>query len=113
MPPNTPDIVGALVKWGVDLMWVTIAMVGGIARYLDGYVRTGAPPKFGLLVSHALVSGFSGYMVAQAVIKFSPDWALVAAGVGGYMGTQGLDWLANLLKVKFGGVDSLNNGDKR
>lgn len=103
MPANSPEPLTSLLRYGAELMWVILAMVGGIARYLDIYLRTNVTPKFGILIAHALVSGFSGYMVAQTVLKFSPDWALVAAGVGGYMGTQGLDWLASLMKQRFGG----------
>jgi hypothetical protein len=100
---NTPDT--SLLRFGADLLWVFIAAVGGIARYLDAYLRTGTTPQIGLLIGHAAVSGFSGYMVAQTVIRFQPDWALVAAGVGGYLGTQGLDWAASVLKKRFGGDD--------
>lgn len=89
-----------------ELAWVGIAMTGGIARYLDTYLRTATPPKFGMLLAHALVSGFSGYMVAQVALRVQPDWALVAAGVGGYLGTQGLDWLSEILKRRLGGPDN-------
>lgn len=87
-----------------EVAWIILAMIGGVARYLDRYIRTGHSPKPGMLVAHTLVSGFSGYMVAQTIMRFDADWALVAAGVGGYLGTQGLDWLASVLSTKFGGT---------
>jgi len=95
-----PDITW--VRFTAELLWVLLAMAGGIARYLDVYLRTGILPKVGHLIAHAVVSGFSGYMIAQIVIRISPDWALVAAGIGGYLGTQGLDWASSVLKHRFG-----------
>lgn len=93
--------------WGItnEITWVVLAMIGGISRYLDGYLKSGTAPKVGLLITHAMVSGFSGYMVAQVMLKFHPDWALIAAGIGGYLGTQGLDFLARVMKKKISGVD--------
>jgi len=82
-------------------------MVGGIARYLDKYLNSGSTPQFGMIIGHAVVSGFSGYMVAQVALKVQPDWALVAAGIGGYLGIQGLDWLSEVVKKRIGGP----NGD--
>lgn len=94
---------GSFWDFTADIAWVIIAMIGGVARYLDQYVRTGVAPRLGLLFTHTVVSGFSGYMVAQTVLLISPDWTLVAAGVGGYLGTQGLDWISTLFTEKFGG----------
>lgn len=102
-----------------ETMWVILAMIGGIARYLDKYIRTGSPPQFGLLAAHTVVSGFSGYMTAHTVGHFQPEWTLIAAGIGGYLGTQGLDWIASIFQEKFGGKlktpaderDAPNNGE--
>ncbi|MGD9670185.1 MAG: phage holin family protein [Hyphomicrobiaceae bacterium] len=93
-PPSDSTWIG----YTAQIMWVLLAMAGGVARYLDSYLRTGVLPKIGILFAHATVSGFSGYMVAQVILRVQPDWALVAAGVGGYLGTQGIDWAASVIK---------------
>lgn len=90
-----------------EVLWVLIAMAGGIARYLDQYLRGGSAPKLGMLLGNAIVSGFSGYMMVQLVLKFSPDWAVIAAGAGGYMGTQGLDFISGVLRAKFAPPSSI------
>lgn len=82
----------------IQIAWVVIAAAGGVVRYLDIYLRTGEVPTVAKALTHAFVSGFSGYMVALTVIRFDPQWATVAAGAGGYLGTQGLDWVSTIVK---------------
>lgn len=94
--PPTPAFLDAFAQ----VFWFILAVAGGIARFLDAYLRTGVFPTIGMMIAHAVVSGFSGYMVAQVVLKIAPDWTLVAAGVGGYLGTQGIDWIASVLKSR-------------
>lgn len=101
-PTQTPPD-STWVRFTAELMWVALAMVGGVAKYLDIYLRSGVMPKLGYLFAHTFVSGFSGYMVAHVVMRVTPEWALVAAGVGGYLGTQGLDWVSGVLKNRIGG----------
>lgn len=102
--PPTPPQFQWITQLG-EFGWVLLAMAGGIARYLDSYLRSGQAPKWGLALTHATVSGFSGYMVAMIAIRIQPDWALVAAGVGGYLGTQGLDFASHVLKRRLGAND--------
>lgn len=83
-----------------QILWVAIAAVGGVTRYLDVWLRTGTTPAIGPAIGHAFVSGFAGYMTALTMGKFDPDWALIAAGAGGYLGTQGLDWISAILKAR-------------
>jgi hypothetical protein len=93
-----------------ESLWVLLAMAGGVARYLDEYLRTGILPRIGHLFAHAAVSGFSGYMVAQVCLRTVPEWSLVAAGIGGYLGTQGLEWVSTVLKRRVAG--SVDSGDE-
>lgn len=83
-----------------QFLWVGIAAVGGLVRYIDVWLRTGAVPTIGMALGHAFVSGFSGYMVALVVGRFDPNWTTVAAGAGGYLGTQGLDWISAVMKER-------------
>lgn len=87
-----------------DVAWAVIAILGGIARYLDSFLKGGHPPTWTRLMAHAFVSGFSGYMVAQVSLQIKPEWAFIAAGVAGYLGTQALDMVAELMR-KRAGVD--------
>ncbi len=97
----------------VQLTWVGIAAAGGVVRYLDVYLRSGNAPSFGPALGHAAVSGFSGYMTALVVIKIYPDWTMVAAGSGGYLGTQALDWVTTVIKSKVEQQLDVNKKDRQ
>lgn len=88
-----------------DAAWAIIAMLGGVARYLDGFIKGQTAPTWSKILAHAFVSGFSGYIVAQAVLLIKPEWAFIAAGVAGYLGTQALDITADLIRKRVGGED--------
>jgi hypothetical protein len=83
----------------IHLLYVTTAMFGGVANYLQLYLKGHKFEALKLMAS-AMVSGFSGYMFAQAMLLISPRWAFVAAGVGGFMGDKTMDYLFNFLARK-------------
>ena len=83
-----------------DLAWVMIAILGGIANYLDGFLKGKQTPTIGRVFAHAFVSGFSGYIVAQVFLLVRPEWAFVTAGIAGYLGTQALDVVADVLRKR-------------
>jgi len=90
-------------QFQLELIYIAIATVGGVARYLNSYQQTG---KFvlGMFLASCFVSGFSGYM--GALVMSSLDMPLqvvyIAAGIGGFMGEQALkfitDWLVKKIK---------------
>lgn len=100
-PNPTPENAHG-IRFTAEFLWLLLAVMGGISRYLDAYLRTGFIPKVGHIIAHAVVSGFSGFLVAEIIMRISPDWAQVAAGIGGYLGTQGIDWAADVLRSRFG-----------
>lgn len=111
MEPTSPPPTGGY-NYLAELAWVLAAMVGGVARYLDSYIQTGTMPRVGLLFANAFVSGFSGYMAAHVALHLAPDWAMVAAGTAGWLGTQGMNWVADVVKRRVGGqVDGGDRGD--
>jgi len=99
-----PGNGSAFPTWN-DAVWAIIAVLGGLASYLDSFLKGKQTPTLGKMIAHAFVSGFSGYMVAQIVLLIKPEWAFVAAGVAGYLGTQALDLAADMLKRRVGAKD--------
>jgi hypothetical protein len=86
----------------VECLWIALAVFGGVAKSLDPFLRTGTAPSLSTILVHGFVSGFSGYVTAQAVSLIYPEWAIVAAGVGGYAGTEGLSFFISIAKKKLG-----------
>jgi hypothetical protein len=78
-----------------QLLWLIIAMIGGVAKLLHQYIQNDAPIAIAKLLAQAVVSGFCGYLVAEVVQQISPRWAFVAAGTAGFVGAQILEPLIN------------------
>jgi hypothetical protein len=83
-----------------DIILAVLAAIGGVVHYLDVYLKGGPVPTWALVMTHAAVSGFCGYMTAQVVVLIDPKWAFISAGIGGYMGTRALDAIAAFLHNK-------------
>lgn len=84
--------------------WAGLGMVGGFVRVIVGLLGSDKLPPpikiFWLLIGNGLVSGFSGYMGAVAMSTFTSNDKLhvVAAGMFGWLGVMGLEFLAEKLK---------------
>lgn len=78
----------------LEVFFVTLAIFGGCARYLNGYTN-GAPFKFSLFVASGAVAGFSGYMFALlgTSMAFPLPMLFMMAGVGGFFGEQTLKFI--------------------
>lgn len=85
-----------------EWLYSIIAAVGGAARYLNLYLTTGQFlwPYF---LANVLISGFSGLMFALMgkSMNMPIEFLYVCAGVGGFMGTNTLEWLAAIIQKRF------------
>ncbi len=84
-----------------EFIFVSLAIAGGCARYLNGYTN-GAPFRFSLFVASGLVAGFSGYMFALlgASLDFPQTMLFMMAGTGGFFGEQTLKFLMEYITHK-------------
>lgn len=86
----------------IELFYTAIAVIGGIARYLSGYVN-GQRFKLSILLASAFVSGFGGFMFALfgQTMQLPDPMLFVMAGIGGFFSEQTLEFiLENVTKVQ-------------
>lgn len=90
-------------KIPTEFMYGVIALIGGMARYLNDY-RNGNPFNIGLFFASTFVSGFSGYMFALMGIamNFPQPMLFILAGTGGFFGDQSMklimQWIGNKMQ---------------
>lgn len=89
----------------VEVLYVVVAVVGGIARYLNSFIL-GQKFRFSIFVASAIVAGFSGCMFALLGQTMSLPTTMVhiMAGVGGFMGDQTLKFIMEYVTSKSLGV---------
>lgn len=77
-----------------ELIFVALAMVGGMARYFNGFAN-GAPFKLSILLASAFTAGFSGLMFALLgeTMGVNHTVQFVMAGIGGFFGEQTLKFI--------------------
>lgn len=85
----------------VEVIYGSVAIAGGIARYLNGYVN-GERFKLRILVASAIVAGFSGIMFALLgeTINLPSQMVHMMAGVGGFFGDQTLKFIMEYTQKK-------------
>ena len=78
-----------------------VAIAGGVARYLVGYVD-GGRFKLSIFIASAFVSGFSGWMFALMGLDMNVPQEMIymMAGVGGFMGEQTMKFILEYLGKK-------------
>ena len=85
----------------LQVVYGTVAVVGGIARYLNSY-STGMPFSFRLFAASVFVSGFSGYMFSLVGLSLSlpQTFIFIMAGTGGFMGAQTMTLVTEYVQSK-------------
>lgn len=95
-----------------EIIWIIIAIFGGLARYLDTYIKNKEEFSFGHALANIFICGFTGFITAEVMMLVYPQWALVSAGIGGYLGTEIMNYLLEVWKNKLTIGDTKNGNDK-
>lgn len=95
------DFMSHINKFALELVYVAVAAIGGIARYLQIYLETGEF-KFKRFVAHTFVSAFSGVMFGEAGLFFGLENVslFLLVGMGGYMGAETLKLIERNLEKR-------------
>jgi hypothetical protein len=96
-----------------EFIWVILALFGGLARYLDTYLKGSEIFSIGRMIATIIVCGFSGFMVAELMLLLYPNWALWSAGIGGYAGVEALNFLFTFWKSKINVIQQASNDDDK
>lgn len=85
----------------IEVIMALVSILGGIARYLNGYLNGGGF-KLSLFISSIIVSGFGGLMFGWLGLSMSlPDSILfVMSGIGAYFSEQTLRFVYEIVKNK-------------
>ena len=85
----------------IEIIFVSVAIAGGCARYLNGFTN-GIPFKLSIFIASGLVAGFSGYMFALLGIsmQFPSPMLFMMAGTGGFFGEQTLKYIMEYVTNK-------------
>lgn len=106
--PETLDgsSVGGVTNFLNFVFWMVLAGFGGAVKYISGVIRSNESVSnrrfLLLLAANIFISSFCGMMGLLLVSTFTESlaWYGIAAGMFGYIGTQGLDIVLLALKKK-------------
>ncbi len=84
-----------------ELVYVSIATTGGVARYLSNYAQSGNF-RLSVFCASAFASGFSGWMFALlgGSLQMAPQVIYIMAGVGGFFGDQTMKFILEYVQNK-------------
>lgn len=90
------------LKTPPEVGWVFIAILGGLAKYFDGYYKGEGGMNLSRFISLMFISGFAGWMSASVVSLYYGDLVTVAAGIGGFTGTKIFEIAIDFVSIKLG-----------
>ena len=95
--PHEPTLIGAIVA-------ILVAGFGGAAKTLNSFIL-GEPLQIARLLAQAGVSMFTGYMFYTLSFHFGYDHlGTFIAGLGGWWGAEGVDFLIKRVEERGGKV---------
>ena len=91
----------------IQYAYGVVAVVGGIARYLNSFVTGGTPFSLGILAASTVVSGFSGWMFATLGLTMGMPQGIIfiMAGSGGFFGEQTMKLIWDIIKSRTASKD--------
>ena len=102
-----------MFKIPTEIIWTILAILGGVSKQINQTLNEKKKFDWRVFLSRTVVSGFSGYMFAQTASILHPEWALVAAGIGGYMGSEAIDFIVHFLSGKMSKYVKSGNRNNR
>lgn len=88
----------------VQVLYIVVATIGGMARYLNGYIGD-KKFSFAVFMASAFMAGFSGLMFALVgdSLHLPNPMPHIMAGVGGFFGDQTMKLVLEYTSKNFRG----------
>lgn len=97
------DLLNHMNKVPVKLVWAFVGAFGGVARYFTDVMRGERSFSYLFVTMKVVSSLFFGYMGGESAhVLGHPDLAYMSAGLIGYLGSEGFDFIVTLFKKKVG-----------
>lgn len=86
----------------LQIAYGSVAIIGGIARYLNMYSSGQTPFSLKMFLASTFVSGFSGYMFSLIGLSLSlpTTFIFMMAGSGGFFGDQTMKYVTEYVTTK-------------
>lgn len=103
VPPSRKNkMIKFLQDIPIQVIFGAIAVMGGVARYLNGYKDGTVSFNLGTLCASAFVSGFAGYIFALIgqSLSMPQNILFIMAGMGGFFADQTMKYAMEYISAK-------------